>query len=84
MSPPKIKIHEPSVLTRVSMQWPPDAPFEDTNTIALNVGGYFVDLRIVPTDQTIQWTRAGERLVLAEDPGITSSMLTYLLVPSYI
>ncbi|KAI5922373.1 hypothetical protein F4810DRAFT_674686 [Camillea tinctor] len=56
------------VLQRVSIRWLPDPAYEDTDTIALNVGGYFVDLRVVKADDSIQWSRAGERIVLKDDP----------------
>jgi hypothetical protein len=53
---------------RISLRWLPDPAFEDTDTIALNVGGYFIDLRVTLKDQTIQWSRAGERIALKDDP----------------
>ncbi|KAF7563755.1 hypothetical protein G7046_g379 [Stylonectria norvegica] len=56
------------LLKRISVRWLPDQQYEDTETIALNVGGYFVDLRVNKGDSTVQWSRAGERIVLKEDP----------------
>ena len=53
---------------RISLRWLPDPAFEDTATIALNVGGYFIDLRVTLADQSIQWSRAGERIPLKQDP----------------
>jgi hypothetical protein len=53
---------------RISVRWLPDAAYEDTDTVALNVGGYFIDLRVVKKSGAIQWSRAGERVVLKEDP----------------
>ncbi|KAL2670244.1 hypothetical protein Neosp_014711 [[Neocosmospora] mangrovei] len=53
---------------RISIRWLPDAAYEDTDTVALNVGGYFIDLRVVKESGAIQWSRAGERIVLKEDP----------------
>lgn len=58
----------PQILKRVSIRWLPDAAYEDTDTIALNVGGYFLDLRIATADKSLQWSRAGERKTLATDP----------------
>lgn len=55
---------------RISLRWLPDPAFEDTDTIALNVGGYFIDLRVILADQTIQWSRAGERIPLKDDPRV--------------
>lgn len=53
---------------RISVRWLPEAAYEDTDTVALNVGGYFIDLRVVKESGAIQWSRAGERIVLKEDP----------------
>ncbi|OQU99838.1 hypothetical protein CLAIMM_05416 [Cladophialophora immunda] len=58
----------PQILKRVSIRWPPDPAFEDTETIALNVAGYYMDLRVTLADKTLQWSRAGERETLGEDP----------------
>ncbi|KIW74468.1 hypothetical protein Z517_12408 [Fonsecaea pedrosoi CBS 271.37] len=60
----------PQILKRVSIRWLPDDAFEDTDTIALNVDGYYMDLRVTLTDKTLQWSRAGERKTLARD-GLT-------------
>ena len=51
----------PQVLKRISVRWLPDEAYENTDTIALNVGGYFLDLRVVIADQSLEWSRAGER-----------------------
>lgn len=56
------------VVQRLSIRWLPDEPFEDTATVALNVGGYFIDLRVTIADQSIQWSQAGERIILKQDP----------------
>lgn len=56
------------VVKRISIRWLPEPAFEDTDTIALNVGGYFIDLRVEKETQAIQWSRAGERILLKDDP----------------
>ncbi|KAK6087032.1 neutral amino acid transporter [Seiridium cupressi] len=53
---------------RISLRWLPEPAYEDTITIALNVGDYFIDLRITKQDPSIQWSRAGERVVLKKEP----------------
>lgn len=58
----------PQILKRISMRWLPYPAFENTDTIALNVGGYFMDLRIVTEDNSLEWSRAGERKELRRDP----------------
>ncbi|RKU44407.1 hypothetical protein DL546_005935 [Coniochaeta pulveracea] len=58
----------PQVLKRVSLRWVPGDPFEDTETIALNVNGWFMDLRVVLADASLQWSRAGERRKIKDDP----------------
>ncbi|CVK98832.1 uncharacterized protein FMAN_08414 [Fusarium mangiferae] len=56
------------VVQRISVRWLPEPAYEDTNTIALNVGGYFIDFRVEKESQAIQWSRAGERILLKDDP----------------
>lgn len=56
------------VLKRVSIRWLPEPAYEDTETVALNVGGYFIDLRVQNSDGAIQWSRAGERRILKASP----------------
>lgn len=58
----------PQILRRVSMRWLPDPAFENTDTIALNVGGYFMDLRVATADKSLEWSRAGERKELEKNP----------------
>ncbi|KAH6871644.1 hypothetical protein B0T10DRAFT_611192 [Thelonectria olida] len=53
---------------RISIRWLPDEAYEDTRTIALNVGGYFIDLRATKENPSIQWSHAGELIVLKEEP----------------
>ena len=65
----------PQVLKRVSVRWPPDSAYEDSVTIALNVGGWFMDLRVATADGSLQWSRAGERKTLRQEPCTLSFML---------
>ncbi|EXF75779.1 hypothetical protein CFIO01_11568 [Colletotrichum fioriniae PJ7] len=53
---------------RISIRWLPEPAYEDTDTIAINVGRYFIDLRITKETQTVQWSRAGERIPLKTQP----------------
>ncbi|SPO01219.1 uncharacterized protein DNG_03966 [Cephalotrichum gorgonifer] len=53
---------------RISVRWLPEPAYEDTTTIALNVSGHFIDLRVAKSDSSIQWSRAGERILLKEEP----------------
>ncbi|KAL2819849.1 hypothetical protein BDW59DRAFT_164883 [Aspergillus cavernicola] len=48
--------------TRISLRWPPEPPFENTDTLVLSVGNWYVDLRVDPATQAIDWAIAGERL----------------------
>lgn len=54
--------------TRLSIQWPPDAASEPTDTLVLGVGDYYVDLRVTISDQTIDWALAGKRIILSDSP----------------
>ncbi|KAL4948414.1 hypothetical protein BDW69DRAFT_198904 [Aspergillus filifer] len=48
--------------TRISLRWPPETPFENTDTLVLSVGNWYVDLRVDTTTRAIDWAIAGERL----------------------
>lgn len=54
--------------TRISLRWVPDEPEELTDTLVMNVGGYFMDLRVNKADQSIDWAMAGERKILSTNP----------------
>ncbi|KAK7416657.1 hypothetical protein QQZ08_011923 [Neonectria magnoliae] len=53
---------------RISIRWLPDPAFEDTRTVAINVGGYFIDLRTTKEGPSIQWSHAGELTILKDEP----------------
>lgn len=55
----------PQLLQRISIRWLPDEAYENTDTIALNVGGYFMDLRVLLGNKSLEWSRAGERRTMA-------------------
>ncbi|KAL4772569.1 hypothetical protein BDW60DRAFT_222475 [Aspergillus nidulans var. acristatus] len=48
--------------TRISLRWPPEPPFENTDTLVLSVGNWYVDLRVDRETATLDWAIAGERL----------------------
>ncbi|KFY17892.1 hypothetical protein V492_00308 [Pseudogymnoascus sp. VKM F-4246] len=54
--------------TRISLRWVPDEPEELTDTLVMNVGGYFMDLRVNKADESIDWAMAGERQILSTNP----------------
>jgi hypothetical protein len=56
------------ISTRVSIRWLPDEPSEPTDTLVFNVGLYFVDLRILKSDISIDWGMAGKKDILSESP----------------
>ncbi|KUJ21275.1 uncharacterized protein LY89DRAFT_705116 [Mollisia scopiformis] len=60
----------PKISARISLRWLPstEAPSEPTDTIVFGVGAYFVDLRVLKTDNTIDWALAGERQIVSTDP----------------
>ncbi|KAL4943987.1 hypothetical protein BDV06DRAFT_220756 [Aspergillus oleicola] len=47
---------------RISLRWPPEPAFENTDTLVLSVGNWYVDLRVDIASKTIDWAIAGERL----------------------
>ncbi|KAL4972469.1 hypothetical protein BDW66DRAFT_162857 [Aspergillus desertorum] len=48
--------------TRISLRWPPELPFENTDTLVLSVGNWYVDLRVDRNTATLDWAIAGKRL----------------------
>jgi len=56
------------ISTRISLRWLPDPPSEPTDTLVFNVGAYFMDLRVLKADTSIDWGMAGERQILSKDP----------------
>ena len=54
--------------TRVSLRFLPDEPSEPTDTLVLNVGQYYMDLRVLKADTSIDWSMAGQRFILKDDP----------------
>lgn len=63
------------VSTRISFRWLPDEPAETSDTLVLNVGAHFVDLRVSLQDQSIEWAMAGDRLILSTDPRQYSALV---------
>ncbi|KAL3423144.1 hypothetical protein PVAG01_04891 [Phlyctema vagabunda] len=54
--------------TRLSLRWVPDEPEELTDTLVFNVGDYFMDLRVLKSDGSVDWGMAGVREILSESP----------------
>lgn len=63
------------VSTRISLRWVPDLPSEPTDTLVFNVGSYFMDLRVLKADKSIDWGMAGIREILSQDPRSSSAFL---------
>ncbi|KAI4846936.1 hypothetical protein E4T44_04788 [Aureobasidium sp. EXF-8845] len=53
---------------RKSLRWVPGEPSEPTSTLVLDVGSFFVDLRMLKADSSIDWAMAGRRTVLSSSP----------------
>lgn len=72
----------PKISTRISLRWLPSTedPTEPTDTIVFGVGAYFVDLRVMKSDNSLDWALAGERQVISTDP----RMFHEPSIPSYI
>ncbi|BCS18614.1 uncharacterized protein APUU_11442A [Aspergillus puulaauensis] len=50
------------VSTRLSLRWLPDPPIETTDTLVLNIGEWYVDLRVDKQSRQIDWALAGQYL----------------------
>lgn len=68
----KYHIMDNKISTRVSIRWLPDAASEPTDTLVFSVGGWYMDLRILKEDGSIDWAMAGERVVTSKDPRMLS------------
>ncbi|KAI4843678.1 hypothetical protein E4T44_06612 [Aureobasidium sp. EXF-8845] len=53
---------------RKSLRWVPGELSEPTSTLVLDVGSFFVDLRMLKADSSIDWAMAGRRTVLSSSP----------------
>lgn len=60
--------HAYSVSQRVSIRWPPEDAYENTETTVLSVNNFFVDLRVEKATKKLDWAIAGVRLVDPNDP----------------
>ncbi|RAO69996.1 uncharacterized protein BHQ10_006008 [Talaromyces amestolkiae] len=59
--------HAYSLLTRVSIRWPPEDAYENTETTVISVNNFFVDLRVEKQTRRLDWAIAGVRLVDQND-----------------
>ncbi|CEL11049.1 hypothetical protein ASPCAL14156 [Aspergillus calidoustus] len=62
--------------TRISLRWPPEPAFENTDTLVLSVDSWYVDLRVDRATGAIDWAIAGERL---QDKDSTEVLFTHEL-----
>lgn len=62
--------HAYSMLTRVSIRWPPEDAYENTDTTVICVNNFFVDLRVEKQTRRLDWAIAGVRLVDQNDPSV--------------
>lgn len=66
--------HAYSLLTRVSIRWPPEDAYENTETTVISVNNFFVDLRVEKQTRRLDWAIAGVRLVDQNDSSVFSSL----------
>jgi hypothetical protein len=67
--------HAYSLLTRVSIRWPPEDAYENTETTVISVNNFFVDLRVEKQTRRLDWATAGVRLVDQNDSSAFCSLL---------
>ncbi|KAJ5389105.1 uncharacterized protein N7496_000173 [Penicillium cataractarum] len=68
MSPNYHDLSQSRALTRVSLRWLPEPPFENTETLVLMVGEWYVDLRVDKQSGALDWAIAGQCLLKDTDP----------------
>lgn len=56
------------ISTRLSLRWLPEEPFENTDTLVLMVGEWYVDLRVDKRSGHLDWAIAGQCLLKATNP----------------
>jgi hypothetical protein len=62
----------PRVSIRITLRWLPDAASEPTDTLVFGVGDYYIDLRVLKSNTSIDWALAGERQIISTDPSTVS------------
>lgn len=53
---------------RHGFRWDKDEFSEPTSTLALDIGGWYIDLRYFLKDEKIEWAMAGKRETLQQEP----------------
>lgn len=56
------------ISTRLSLRWLPEEPFENTDTLVLMVGEWYVDLRVDKQSGRLDWAIAGQCFLKATNP----------------
>jgi Protein HRI1 len=72
--------HAYSLSQRVSIRWPPEEAYENTDTTVLSVNNFFVDLRVEKQTRKLDWAIAGVRLVDPTDPSMFFFALLFPLL----
>ncbi|OKP14546.1 hypothetical protein PENSUB_13898 [Penicillium subrubescens] len=68
MSPKYGHLSQSRASTRVSLRWLPGPPFENTETLVLMVGEWYVDLRVDKESGALGWAIAGQYLLKDTNP----------------
>lgn len=63
-----ISIQDSFISTRLSLRWLPEEPFENTDTLVLMVGEWYVDLRVHKQSGKLDWAIAGQCLLEDVNP----------------
>lgn len=72
MSSSSVPALELILMTRISMRWASETPFETTDTLVIMVGEWYVDLRVDKRTGKIDWALAGECVQESKDPRMIS------------
>ncbi|CAK7266070.1 hypothetical protein SEPCBS119000_001834 [Sporothrix epigloea] len=54
--------------TRISIRWGDEPASEPTTTLVMGVGGYFMDLRVTKSDNSVDWAFAGRKETVSVSP----------------
>jgi hypothetical protein len=59
---------ETQMTTCISLGWLPTIKKSPTENLVFAVGSYYIDLRILKSNQTIEWAMAGKRELREDNP----------------
>lgn len=76
MAPNAVSFKNAHISTRLSLRWLPEDPFENTDTLVLMVGEWYVDLRVDKQSGALDWAIAGQCLLKDINPRMSRAPMS--------